>query len=79
MMQHDQVTHFTILIDNWGMCLNDRAIHIFRSGGLIVEMLFMLFFVYSLDNGLKISECKAYWLTDFLLINIYAHAKKEFW
>ena len=32
MMHNDRVTHLTILIDNWGMCLNDRAIHIFRSG-----------------------------------------------
>jgi len=30
--------------------------------GLIVEMLFMLFSIY---NGLKINEYKAYWLMDF--------------
>ena len=32
---------------------------------LIVEMLFMLFFVC---NGLKVSEYEVYWLTDFPLI-----------
>ena len=44
--------------------------------GLIVEMLFMLFsWIY---NGLKISEYKAYWLTDFLVINNWVRAKKDF-
>jgi len=33
--------------------------------GLIVEILFVLF---SIHNGLKISEYKVYWLTGFLVI-----------
>jgi len=36
----------------------------------IVEMLFMLFFVISLRNGLKMSEYEAYWLTNFPLLII---------
>ena len=45
--------------------------------GLIVEMLFMLFSVYtvSLCNESKISENEAYWLMDFPLINIWACQK----
>ena len=41
--------------------------------GLIVEMLFMLF---SLRNGLKMSEYEACWLTDFPLIIYWVRAKK---
>ena len=37
---------------------------------LIAERLFMLFFVRTLCDGLKMSEYEAYWLMDFLLINI---------
>jgi len=63
-----------MLIDNWGIHLNDQRFHInvFAMAGLIVEMLFMLFPVY---NRLKISEYKAYWLTDFLLIKIWVDQK----
>jgi len=39
--------------------------------GLLIKM---LFFVY---NGLKMSEYKAYWLMDFLLINNWVRVKKE--
>jgi len=44
--------------------------------GLIVDMVFMLFSIY---NGLKISENEAYRLMYFPLINIWVCNKKEFW
>ena len=37
--------------------------------GLIVEILFMLFSIIALCNGLKMSEYGAYWLTGFPLSN----------
>jgi len=39
-------THF--YINNWGARFDDRA---FRSAGLVVEMLFMLFSVYNTAKG----------------------------
>ena len=33
--------------------------------GLIVEMLFMLFYIYNTCNGLKMSEYEVYWLQIF--------------
>ena len=44
--------------------------------GLIVEILFMLFFVH---NGLKMSEYKAYWIMGFPLIYSWARTKKYLW
>ena len=44
--------------------------------GLIVEILFMLFSVLMLLNGLKMSEYEAYWLMGFALVNSLARAKK---
>jgi len=41
--------------------------------GLIVGILFMLFSIY---NGLKMSEYKAYWLMGFPLINNWVLARK---
>lgn len=40
--------------------------------GLIVEILFMLF---SVHNGLKMSEYEAYWLMGFPVIIYWARAK----
>ena len=46
--------------------------------GLIEEILFMLFPFIMLYYGLKFFEYKVYWLMDFLLINSWACAKKNF-
>jgi len=40
---------------------------------LIVQILFMLFFIY---NAVKMSEYKVYWLMDFPLINSWVYGKK---
>ena len=37
--------------------------------GLIVEILFKLFFIYNAVNGVKMSEHAVYWLTDFPCVN----------
>ena len=60
-----------------GVCILTIKFFVFLvMAGLIVEILFMLFSVYNTCNWLKISEYEAYWLTDFQLINVWAHAKK---
>ena len=43
--------------------------------GLIVEILFMLFYAYNAALWAE-NEFEAYWLTDFLLINSWARDRK---
>ena len=46
--------------------------------GLIAKMLFMLLSIYNTVRWVEISECQAYWLTDFPLINKWECVKKKF-
>ena len=59
-----------LLIDKWSTCFTIAQSIFSVVAGLIVEVLFMLFFVYMQCNWLKMSEYEAYWLTDYPLINI---------
>ena len=53
-----QHTHFHI--NNWGAQFDDRAFCVSVMAGLFVEILFMLFSVYNMRNGLKMSEYEVY-------------------
>ena len=53
----------------------DRVFHISVMAGLICRIAFHA--VITLCNELKVSECKAYWLTDFPLVISWACAKKQ--
>ena len=46
--------------------------------GVIVEILFMLFSVYSAALWAKMSEYEAYWLTGFLLIKSSACSRSNY-
>ena len=47
--------------------------------GLIVRCFSFCFLFVTLSNEFKISEFEVYWLTNFLPIKNWMHAKKEFW
>jgi len=68
-------THF--YINNWGVRFDNIVHSIFSvMAGLIVKIFSCFFLFITLHNGLKMSECKAYWLTDFSLIIYWEHTKK---
>ena len=67
-------THFNI--NNWGAHFENHAFRIPVIARLIVGILFILFYAITLCNGLKMSDYKEYWLTDFPLIIYWVRVKK---
>ena len=67
--------------NGWGTCFNNQILSDFCNGWIDYRDAFhaVLCLYVSLCNGLKISEYEVYWLTDFLLINSWARANKEWW
>ena len=55
-------------INNWGARFEDRAFCIILNGWIDCRVAFHIVLFIILRNGLKMSECKVYWLTDFPLI-----------
>ena len=68
----------TILIDNRGTHLDNQTFRIFHIGWIDCREAFHTFSPFiTLCNGSKISEYEAYWLADFLLINIWVLSKRK--
>jgi len=69
--------HTLFFIDNWGACFDDQTLHIFHNDRIDCRDVLCCSPFIVLCNGLKMGEYKAYWLTDYPLINSWACAKNN--